>query len=79
MPARPPTCNVSALSRSTRDKFRYFAWPRIVTGADRSESRKVGKKGGERAQWGEENRIVPWKQGFLCVPPDGIKLILSLS
>lgn len=49
-----------------------------MTGADRSESRKVGKKGGGRAQWGEENRIVPWKQGFLCVPPDGIKLILSL-
>lgn len=24
-----------------------------------------------------ENRIVPWKQGFLCV--DGIKLILSSS
>lgn len=44
--ARPPsTCNVSALPRSTRDKFRYFARPRIVT--DRSESRKGPNNGGK--------------------------------
>lgn len=58
----PSTCNVSALSRSTRDKFRYFAWPRVVTDrTDRSESRP--ERG--REQWGKI-ALFPGNKGFFA-------------
>lgn len=67
--ARPPsTCNVSALPRSTRDKFRYFARPRIVT--DRSESRPVGKgpNNGGKSHCSLETRVslrsTGWNQTY---------------